>query len=73
MTQEINDSKVKKLLAQTQSLELLQKQRQQLNEMLIELKEDYALAGDPLKAEIELKAQEALSKLQIILEKLKQL
>ena len=73
MTQEINDSKVKKLLAQTQSLELLQKQRQQLNEMLIELKEDYALAGDSLKAEIELKAQEALSKLQIILEKLKQL
>ena len=73
MTKNNDDSKLKLLVAQTKALEHLQAERRKLNEFIAELKEDYITADDPLKLEIEKKAEDALKRLNDILIKLKQL
>ena len=73
MTKNNDDSKLKLLIAQTKALEHLQAERRKLNEFIAELKEDYITADDPLKVEIEKKAEDALKRLNDILTKLKQL
>lgn len=67
------DKTLQYLSAQAQALEHLQSERAKLNEFIKELREDYISAGDPLKIEIEKKAEDALIKLNNILEKLKQM
>ena len=73
MTKSNDDSKLQLLIAQTKALEHLQAERRKLNDFIAELKEDYFTADDPLKAEIEKKAEDSLKRLNDILTKLKQL
>ncbi len=69
----MNDSKIKVLSAQTKALEYLQNEKEKVNKIIDELKQDYFLADEPLKRDIELKAEQALEKLDEILKKLKAL
>lgn len=67
------ESKMKILTAQTKALEYLQGEREKLNKMIEELKQEYRNAKDPLKKDIELQAEQLLIKLNDILLKLKTL
>ena len=69
----MNDSKIKVLSAQTKALEYLQNEKEKVNKIIDELKQDYFLADEPLKRDIELKAEQTLEKLDEILKKLKAL
>ena len=69
----MEDRKLKFLTAQTNALKHIQNEKNKLNNYIIELKNDYLFADEPMKKEIEIMAQEALNKLNVILIKLKEM
>ena len=69
----MEDRELKFLTAQTNALKHIQNEKNKLNNYIIELKNDYLFADEPMKKEIEIMAQEALNKLNVILIKLKEM
>ncbi len=69
----MEDRKLKFLTAQTNALKHIQNEKNKLNNYIIELKNDYLFADELMKKEIEIMAQEALNKLNVILIKLKEM
>lgn len=69
----MEDRELKFLTAQTNALKHIQNEKNKLNNYIIELKNDYLFADELMKKEIEIMAQEALNKLNVILIKLKEM